>query len=63
MAGTKLIKTTQDICKKCKYHYGGDNALIICDYLEKTGNRRNCPVGVCNKFEPIHRKGGSKSNG
>ena len=49
----RMIKTNQKICKSCKYHYGGDNAITICDYLLKTGKRRNCPVGVCDKYEPI----------
>ncbi len=47
-----MIKTTHEICMKCKYHYGGNsNGTPICDYLAKTGNRRNCDVGKCDKFE------------
>lgn len=53
MAGN-LIKTNKDICKKCKYHFGADGGgILCCDYLEMTGKRRNCPVGFCDKFEPI----------
>lgn len=47
----KMRKTSKELCEKCKYHYGGDNALICCDYFIRTGNRRNCVVGKCDKFE------------
>ena len=50
----KMVKTTKSYCQKCEYCFGGqsDTALISCDYLLKTGKRRNCPVGKCDKFEP-----------
>ena len=47
----RMISTTQKLCKTCKYHYGGDNALMICNYLGVTGKRRNCEPGVCDKYE------------
>ena len=46
-----MVNTTADYCKKCEYHFGGDNAIISCDYLLKTGKLRKCPVGKCNKFK------------
>ena len=46
----RMKKTTTKYCLDCKFaFYGG--SVVCCDYFEKTGNRRNCPVGYCDKYE------------
>jgi len=35
-------------CKACKFF---NSNLIICDYLERTGTIRGCPIENCEKFE------------
>ena len=49
-----MVKTTTEYCMKCKYHFGGDHkqssSRVCCDYILKTGKRRGCPVGKCDKF-------------
>lgn len=55
----RMVKTTKEYCVSCKYHYGGGNGpkgfgtniSPICDYFLKTGERRGCPVGKCDKWE------------
>ena len=48
----RMVKTSYELCAKCKYHYGGNNnGVPICDYLARTGKRRNCDIGKCDKFE------------
>ena len=51
MGRQKMVNTSDEYCRQCEYHYGGDNAIISCDYLLKTGKRRKCPVGKCDKFK------------
>lgn len=51
MGRRKMVETSTSYCRQCEYHYGGDNALISCDYLLRTGKRRKCPVGKCDKFK------------
>lgn len=54
---SELIKTNKKICHSCRYGGGHlDYRNELCSYLEKTGNRRSCPVGVCDKYEPIEGK-------
>ena len=45
-----MKNTSHKYCVKCEFYYGGKNAFHCCDYLLRTGKRRNCPVGKCNKF-------------
>ena len=51
----RMKKTSKEYCITCKYHIGGDTekstSRIACQYILKTGNRRGCPVGVCDKYE------------
>lgn len=51
MGRRKMVNTTQEYCRQCEYHFGGDNATLTCDYLLKTGKLRKCPVGKCDKFK------------
>ena len=51
MGRRPMVNTTTEYCKQCEWHYGGDNAITTCDYLLKTGKRRKCPVGKCDKFK------------
>lgn len=54
---TMMIKTTAKLCRKCKYSSinGQGCRDIACMYLEKTGKRRGCPVGMCDKHESKKR--------
>ena len=48
----KMQKTTQRLCKRCKYGSGSvAQYKVYCNYLVDTGNRRGCPVGYCDKYE------------
>ena len=47
----RKISANKTKCLQCKYHAGGDAAYISCDYYLRTGKRRNCDIGVCDKFE------------
>ena len=48
-----MIEATHKVCRSCKYH-GALNGVsqINCDYFLTTGNKRLCPVGLCDKYEP-----------
>lgn len=50
MAG--MIKTSTEICTKCKYGTLVSTAqgVPVCNYFTDTGNRRGCPIGYCDKF-------------
>lgn len=51
----KMVKTSRSKCLECHYRCTeiGKSGLIVCDYFVKTGNRRNCPIGYCDKFKPL----------
>lgn len=55
-----MIKTSNKICKSCKYSCtmaSYDNGKgMMCNYLAKTGKRRNCEIGECDKYEPKRRR-------
>lgn len=46
-----MIKTSTQICKKCKYCAKFSDTRVLCDYILKTGKLRNCNVGECDKFK------------
>lgn len=48
-----MEKTSMDYCRKCKYSStsSSNSSYLSCDYYFMTGNRRNCKVGECDKFE------------
>ena len=46
-----MIKTSTQICKKCKYSIKLSDTRVLCDYVLKTKRLRNCNVGECDKFE------------
>ena len=54
----EMIKTTPKLCRKCKYSSinGQGCRDIACMYIEYTRQRRGCPVGMCDKYEPKKRK-------
>ena len=54
MENTQERKKHKKRCIKCKYSYVPNikGAIIVCDYLDKTGRRRGCPAENCDKFEP-----------
>lgn len=55
-----MKKTSKEYCMDCKYHFGGETSgsksRVCCVYILKTGERRNCPVGFCDKFEKCEGK-------
>ena len=51
-----MRKTTATLCQQCKYSLSNGNGsgskyAVTCAYLEITKKRRNCEVGLCDKFE------------
>ncbi len=52
----EMTKTSVKYCRKCKYSYNQSQTEIMCGYYSKTGLRRGCPVGMCDKFEKKGRK-------
>lgn len=51
-----MVETSPRYCKKCKYAYKHNNSEVVCGYILETKKRRNCPVGMCDKFEAVRRK-------
>lgn len=54
---SKMQKTTRTLCQQCKYSLSVGNSAgckysVTCAYLEVTGKRRGCEVGLCDKFKP-----------
>ena len=37
-------------CKSCKYHTKIGSGVNICDYICVTGEPRECPVEMCDKY-------------
>jgi len=62
----RMRKTSHAYCVTCKYHFGGDSrchqSQIGCEYILKTGKRRNCPIGKCDKYEPINKEERNKEH-
>lgn len=52
----EMVRTSPRYCNKCKYSYKHNQTEIMCGYYSKTGLRRRCPVGMCDKFEKKGRK-------
>lgn len=53
----EMRKTTRTLCQQCKYSLSngcgsGGKYSVTCAYIEFTGKRRGCEVGLCDKFEP-----------
>lgn len=43
--------TTEKLCRSCKYSVNFGAGTTLCDYMKKTGKRRECSVGECDKYE------------
>ena len=43
-------------CLTCKYRFTENGYTVYCDYLGMTGKRRNCPYGMCDKYEDVRQK-------
>lgn len=52
-----MVKTSEKVCKSCKYGITFGAGYYCCDYLHKRGSRRGCSIGECDKYE---RRGKSK---
>lgn len=52
-----MDKTSSRYCQKCKYRVSDRSYGSICQYIVMTHKRRDCPVGWCDKFEPIEELG------
>ena len=53
---SEKIKTSEKLCKTCKYGITFGAGYYCCDYLHKRGARRGCSVGECDKYERRGRK-------
>lgn len=49
---SKVIETNVFICSSCKYGRAMSSTSngVTCTYYVKTGIRRGCPVGICDKY-------------
>lgn len=47
-------RTSKKYCKSCRFS-APTASNVVCDYLCITKQRRNCPVGWCDKKEPRKR--------
>lgn len=67
----KMVDTSYELCLSCVHNYGKAGALIpfnglsqttliACKYILDTGERRNCPVGKCDKYKAKKKR---KRNG
>ena len=43
-------------CQNCKYFACLDGREYICDYINKTGQRRGCGISECDKYEKKKKK-------
>ena len=60
----KMVKTSPSYCRSCTYGImNSTQKYPICDYYCRTHERRNCPVGWCDKhkYKKNARKGSDKS--
>ena len=52
-----MIQVDKKKCRSCIHLWiQGASGVTACQYVLNTGQRRECPVGWCNKFEPKKRK-------
>lgn len=47
----EMKKTSGAYCKKCRYSSHTGWGMYMCMYFDETGQRRNCEIGYCDKFE------------
>ena len=49
----KLKRTTKRMCKACMYRcaIGNSGTTYYCYYIVYTGEKRDCPIGYCDKFK------------
>lgn len=52
----EMIKTSITVCKKCKFSEWSNNSNVTCGYFSMTKKLRNCPIGLCDKYQPRKRK-------
>lgn len=52
----EMQKTNKELCRGCIYSIIISGSRYACDYMDKAKQRRNCPVGWCNKYEPKIKK-------
>lgn len=53
---SRMIKTSDNLCKSCKYSKYYNLSGCYCDYLCMTYKRRNCKIGYCDKYTPKENK-------
>lgn len=52
-----MRETNYEMCHSCRYGWGSYGEAF-CQYILITDEKRECPVGWCNKYEPlVGRKG------
>lgn len=52
----EMQRTSQQLCRSCRFSMPISGIAYACDYLCMTKTRRNCPIGWCDKYEPRKRK-------
>jgi predicted metal-binding protein len=52
----EMIKTTIHVCKKCRFSEWSNNSNVTCGYFSMTKKLRNCPIGLCDKYEQRRKK-------
>ena len=56
---SNMVKTTKAMCRKCKHSTNVSTTIAepVCNYILDTKQRRDCPLGYCDKYEEGKRKG------
>ena len=53
----KMVRTSKSFCRQCRFGIDmGGQTRVDCNYYLDTGQRRNCEVGWCDKYQPRKRK-------
>lgn len=48
----KMVRTSKSFCRQCDFVIDmGGKTRVDCNYYFMTGNRRNCDVSWCDKYQ------------
>ncbi len=47
----EMLKVTKKLCKTCKYRTHLYDVYYCCGYILAKGFSRQCPEGLCDKYE------------
>lgn len=48
-------RTSTKLCKSCRYSGKLSTTQICCEYILIEKKRRGCPLGWCDKYQPIKK--------